>query len=327
MAFFSRKARGDQRSIENLFGRIAEDLDPPLKAVWQKLPYYSSGLWNRLRALIWVRSRQCDLNHIVGDVHFLVLALDPRKTILTVHDCGFIHKKKGLTRWLMKKFWLDIPVKRARAITTVSETSQKDIVALTGCDPDKIKVIHNFVSDEFYPANRSTRPERFTILQVGTKKNKNLLGLISAIKGLDCKLVIVGRLDKEQLWALKENNIDFENLVDLELDQLVDVYRSSDMLACVSFEEGFGLPITEAQKCGVPVLTSNVSAMPEVAGEGALLVDPHNIDEIRRGIERIMNEPGLRDTLIEKGTLNVSRFTLQKAAKAYSDLYLQLRLK
>ena len=93
------------------------------------------------------------------------------------------------------------------------------------------------------------------------------------------------------------------------------------MISFCSLLEGFGLPILEAQATGRPVITSNLSSMPEVAGNGALLVDPYDVNAIRKGILRIIQDGALRENLIVKGLENVKRFSPQKVADAYVELY------
>lgn len=324
ISYFSRKPKPGHYSIEFLFKAISQSMGDKHEVRWLPLPYFSSGIWPRIQSTFWAKRHQSQINHVVGDVHFLTLALDTRKTILTIHDCGFVEKASGLKKWWLKKLWIDWPVKRSAKVTTISSQSKRDIVNLTGCHENHVVVVPNFVSENFVPPSVETKNEKFVILHVGTKANKNLSRTIKAVAKLNCKLNIVGRLNQRQLTELKELNIDFENFIDAPEDQLITIYQQSDMLSFVSLEEGFGLPILEAQRCGLPVMTSQIAAMPETAGEGALLVDPYKIDAIREGIQKIMEEEDFRQSLIQKGFENVKRFSLNSTVAQYEQIYLQV---
>ena len=106
--------------------------------------------------------------------------------------------------------------------------------------------------------------------------------------------------------------------------ELVEAYRRCDMVVFASLYEGFGLPVLEAQATGRPVITSNISAMPEAAGDGALLVDPYSVEAIRAAVLRIKNEPQLREQLVRKGLENVGRFRAAAVAERYAEVYRRL---
>ena len=166
--------------------------------------------------------------------------------------------------------------------------------------------------------------QNVTILQIGTKKNKNLLRLIEAIKDVDCKLEIVGELDKEQLDALSNNSINYNNSVSISNEELKQKYIEADLLAFVSTLEGFGMPIVEAQIVGRPVITSNLLSMPEVAGDGAHIIDPYSVDEIREGLLKIISDKEYRDSIVEKGRMNAERFSVETITAQYADLYKEI---
>ena len=108
-------------------------------------------------------------------------------------------------------------------------------------------------------------------------------------------------------------------------EELVEAYRRCDMVVFASLYEGFGLPILEAQAMGRPVITSNFGAMREAAGDGALLVDPYSVEEIRAAILRLKNEPGLREELVRKGRENAERFRGAAVAERYAEIYRRLK--
>jgi glycosyltransferase involved in cell wall biosynthesis len=103
-------------------------------------------------------------------------------------------------------------------------------------------------------------------------------------------------------------------------DDLPKIYNLADLLLFPSLYEGFGLPILEAQACGCPVLTSNVTSCPEVAGDGAHIVDPYSVDEIRDGILKIIKDNNYKEQLIKKGFENIKRFSWEKSARKILEL-------
>lgn len=120
---------------------------------------------------------------------------------------------------------------------------------------------------------------------------------------------------------LNEFNIDFIQFKNIDKDLLIKIYNSVDCLVFPSIIEGFGLPILEAQKCGCPVITSNVSSMPEIAGKGAVFVDPYSTDSIKNGIELVLNDLSVRKRIIEEGLENSRRFSWTNLVKKYLSLY------
>jgi glycosyltransferase involved in cell wall biosynthesis len=142
-----------------------------------------------------------------------------------------------------------------------------------------------------------------------------------ALRNIPCKLIIVGELTKVQHQLLKVYGINYENRFNLSETQIVDTYRECDMVSFCSLLEGFGLPILEGQATGRVVITSNLSSMPDVAGKGALLVDPYDVGAIRKGILSVIQDEAFRNSLVDMGLENVKRFSAQRVADAYVELY------
>jgi glycosyltransferase involved in cell wall biosynthesis len=158
-------------------------------------------------------------------------------------------------------------------------------------------------------------------LQIGTKENKNVLRLIEALEIVSCHLVIIGGNNEQIEEHLDRYKVSFTWLQNLSDAELIEQYQKCDIVTLVSTIEGFGMPILEAQAVGRPVVTSNVSSMPEVAGNAACYVDPFDIDSIRSGILKVMQDDAYREDLIEKGYVNIKRFELSKVTWMYLDLY------
>jgi glycosyltransferase involved in cell wall biosynthesis len=317
-----RKPMGAQVSIERLFSHLRAELGSREVKVHQS-PYPSQGLFGRWRNLLAARRAAKDcIAHVTGDVHYLSLGLPRHASILTVHDCAVLHRLSGIRREVLRLLWFAWPIARATAVTTISEATRDDLQ--TWISPrhwHKLRVIPNCVDPDFHPSPKPWNEKSPVFLQVGTGWNKNLDRVIESLKGLPCRLRIIGPVNEQQQQLLRANHIDHECLGRVSDEELIAAYRECDALIFVSLVEGFGLPILEAQMTGRPVITSACSSMPEVAGNGAILVDPRQVSEIRRAVERVISEPGLRQELIAQGTCNVARYSAAAIARLYLELY------
>lgn len=325
VAFFYPKPRLVRNfSIAFLFDAVQSGLPAHIQSKTVTSRYRSNGFWKRIYNTIEAAFRQGDVNHVTGDVNFLTLLLKKRKTVLTVHDCGYMNQHSPLARFVLRWFWLVLPVYRSRVVTAVSEATKKEVLQHVRCRPDKIRVIPNFISDQYKPNDKPFNAAEPVILHVGTTLNKNLERLIKALAGLPCRLDIIGKLSEEHRTLLERHSLNYTNAYDLREGEVIGHYERCDLLAFVSTHEGFGLPILEAQTVGRPVVTANLSSMPEVAGDGACLVDPYDVASIRKGILRVMEDEAYRQHLIFKGRENAKRFSRESAVAQYVRLYEEL---
>ncbi len=285
------------------------------------MPFHSKGFTMRLINMLAAPFYQQDVNHITGDVHYISCFLRKRKTILTIHDLEIVHRSRFLLRKILIFFWYIIPCRRVRYVTVISEFTKTELLKFSGVNCHNIKVIHDCIPGELSYSPKPFNADCPVILHIGTRSNKNLERLIKAIKGLSCKLVIVGKLEPEQINLLKYSLIKYENYFNLPYKHVIELYKNSDLLSFISTYEGFGLPILEAQAIGRPVITAKISSMPEVAGDGALFADPFDIASIRKGILSIINNETLREDLISKGQNNILRFQPKNIAAQYAELY------
>lgn len=322
VVFFHRKPRSvGNYSVEFIFEDVRKRLQGKIVSRIVTSSYESSGLFKRIYNCLEARRNQGQVNHITGDVNYLGLFLKPGRTIQTILDCVHLNSSTGLKYKVLKLFWLAIPEKRSKFITAISESTKKEILRHHKCDPDKIVVIPVAISPNFKAHNKQFNKERPMILQVGTAPNKNIPNLIEAVKGLPCVLNIVGKQNQEYEDLLKKYNIQYTYEWGLSDSEIIKRYEQADIISLVSTYEGFGMPILEAQATGRAVITSNVFSMPEVAGDAAVIVNPSSVHEIRKGLERIINDDSFRTDLITRGFENIKRFDPEVIAGKYLKLY------
>lgn len=325
VSFLQRKPRPKQNfSIEFIFDDLRHRLSGDIRPTVHRAPFYSNGVIRRALIALSAALHQGELNHVTGDIHFASLLLRRRKTLLTIHDLGVLNDKRGLRKALLKWLWFQLPATSSRLITTVSETTKREVLKQIDVPPEKIRVIPNAVSSCFHFSPKPFNEECPRILQVGTKPNKNLSRLIPALSGISCKLQIIGPLTDSLRTQLDASMISYENWSNLSLDEVIRKYQQCDLLTFCSTYEGFGMPIVEANVVGRPVVTSNISSMPEVAGNAACLVDPFNSESIHAGISRVIEDADYRSELIANGQTNAERFDANNIAEQYLAIYREM---
>jgi glycosyltransferase involved in cell wall biosynthesis len=265
------------------------------------------------------------------------------RSIITIHDLAFLLYPQFLTKGSARYYGqIDQAVRHTDHIIAVSESTRRDIVRLLGVPEQMITVIHEAPRRFFHELpdvdvkarlQKRFGLERDFLLFVGTiEPRKNVPTLLSAFQqvldhyhaGVDLVLAgapgwltdeaygLVGRL------GLGER-VHFLGRVSDE--ELVWLYNAARLLVLPSFYEGFGLPPLEAMACGVPVIVSNVSSLPEVVGDAGLLFDPTNVDELTVAIWRLLSDEPLRREMIEKGFRRVTCFSWERAATETLELY------
>jgi glycosyltransferase involved in cell wall biosynthesis len=327
VTFLYRKPRPTGNfSIETSFDQVMAVF--PREQGWEVekvvSSYYSNGLIPRLRAIREVARLRSDLYHITGDVHFLALGLPGKRTVITIHDCGFLYTQRGIKSWLLKTFWLDCPARLCHTITTVSEATRQDILRHTRCDPAKVRVIPTVIAGHFRRSPRRPLPERPCILHIGLARNKNFRHHVEALAGVPCQLRIIGKLEPTHHQWLQHHDIAYTHAHNLSEEEMQQAYEQCDLLLFASTFEGFGMPILEAQTVGRPVVTGNTSSMPEVAGDAACLVDPGDVAAIRAGVLRVIQDSAFREALVGRGFENVRRFRPETVARQYAELYAEM---
>jgi len=321
LLFIERKSSAAV-SIEKVFKQVAKSLSKEKYTVDFQQLEYSNDVFGTIKNLFLFRRLKADIYHVTGHVHYICLILPRDKTILTIHDVGILHIRSGLRRFILKKLLFDLPVKKLKFITVVSEATKRDILQYTNCLEEKIRVIENPLQEQFYATTKKAFDKNFPIiLQIGTTANKNLPRLIEAIEGIHCQLTIVGELDVETANLLKAKKVIYKNKFRLNDEEIKREYANADILTFCSTFEGFGLPIIEAQAMLTPVVTSNISPLKEVAGAGAALAEPENPDSIKNCILRIISDEVYRREIVTSGVENVKRYKSKNIAASYENLY------
>ena len=257
--------------------------------------------------------------------------------IAVIHDLNFEHYPEDLpflVRWYYRFFFPRF-ARKAKKIVTVSHYSKADICQLYKLSPEKIEVVYNGLRKGFEPAKEELVDEVRSELSDGhpyfvfigalhPRKNiRRMLEAYDAFRGKnggETRLVIIG----ERYWWNNEMQDTYEQMIHrdeviftghLTQEKLQQVLASSMALLFVPYFEGFGVPIIEAFACEVPVITSCLSSMPEVAGDAALLADPFDVSSISQAMQKVCDQAELRKELILKGRERVKLFSWDRSAQ------------
>ena len=290
---FQRRRPADKFSMEGYFQRVRNELEGRVELSQFVPPYLSRGVFRRIVNTMSAARRQTDVNHITGDIHYVAMGMRRSKTILTVHDCQVLERLTGWKRWMVKTLWYTLPARKVTLITVNSEETKRQLLKTVRFPEERVVVVPVSVSENFQPAPRTFNTDCPRILQVGTKSNKNLHRLAAALRGLRCHVDILGTLSAADRMVLDVNQIEFTNYTELSDEDVVSRYVEADIVCFASTYEGFGMPIVEAQKVERVCVTSNCSSMPEVAGDGAIFVDPFDVSSIRQGIDAAISDLSL----------------------------------
>ncbi|MFB0564477.1 MAG: glycosyltransferase family 4 protein [Candidatus Aminicenantaceae bacterium] len=329
--------RYKELELENVEQKVLSSPSEKLQSLWDHvifmhfiLPFY-------------MKKEDIEIAHYTNN---FVPFFRPCKTVVTIHDMtpfvlpddySYLHRK-----WL--RYFFRRATQFADVIITDSDNSRKDIINVFNISREKIHVIPFGISDEFFKMESDTLKKKISkysvkdrfILNVGTlHPRKNIERICFAFKKLkeDKKiphqLIIVGRRG----WSYKqffnlpkklELTDEIKFLGNVPQEDLPVLYNLAEVFVYPSLYEGFGLPVLEAMACGVPIVTSNTSSIPEVAGDGAIKVNPYDVDEIAKAIYDLMSDKKLRHEMIGRGLERARKFSWERAARdtlaVYKDL-------
>ena len=262
------------------------------------------------------------------------------RSVVTIHDCIHLMFPQYLPNRLAFTYArtsMALAADRATRVLTVSESSKADIIRFFGTEPSKIDVIYNAYDERFgiepveddvvRVRERYQLHDEFILYAGNVKPHKNLERLIRAFARVraqegneDLRLVLIGddvgryaSLRRTADEAGVRQDVRFFGFVPHQT--LAALYRMATLFAFPSLYEGFGLPPLEAMACGTPVVTSRISSLPEVVGDGALLVDPYSEEEIAQAIARVLDDEDLRRRLVERGLERAAGFSWERSAR------------
>jgi glycosyltransferase involved in cell wall biosynthesis len=285
---------------------------------------------------------------LVHEPHYVLPPLVQCRSVVTIHDCIHLMFPQYLPSrlaYVYAKGSMWSASRKANKILTVSEASKRDILRFFNVAPEKVVVIHNAIDERFLspasPEQMDLVRQRYQldhpfVLYVGNiKPHKNIERLIEAFARArghcpdNLKLIIIGD-EISKYPALRQSvhkhkldkHVRFLGFQPMET--LGAFYRLARAFVFPSLYEGFGLPPLEAMACGAPVVTSNVSSLPEVAGGAALLVDPYDSDSIASGITAAVNDETLRADLIKKGKERARSFSWTQSVRRIHEIYMEV---
>ncbi len=310
-------------------------------------PRWLARLWHRLQIPWPVEQWTGHVNLFHATDFVLPPTRRETRTLLTVHDLSFVHLPETTEPSLKRYLDRVVPrsVNRADHVLADSQATKDDLIRLYHTPPDKITVLLSGVSHHF---RRITDTETLRVVRrkyhlgdwpflftVGTvQPRKNYVRLFEALARVraalpDLHLVIAGGrgwLEDPIYDAIRRLQLEASvHLIGFADDgDLPALYSAAVAVPFVSLYEGFGLPVLEAMACGTPVIASNVSSIPEVAGDAALLVDPLSVDAIAAAIEDVVSSPDLATDLVSRGYAQAAQFTWERAATQLVQIYTSL---
>ncbi|MEA3489888.1 MAG: glycosyltransferase family 1 protein [Candidatus Omnitrophota bacterium] len=282
-----------------------------------------------------------DLVHVP---HFNIPVLSKAKLVVTIHDLIYLLFPGSVPSPLAghyARFMINSALRKAGRVITVSKNTKRDLTGMFGEEySDKIEVIHEAAGNDFKRVKDKTRLadvrcryrlSEKVILYVGSvKPHKNVGALIEVFGllkkwGLPHQLVICGRWDRKE-DRLKEGMVgrDIKYLGEVPTDDLIALYSMADVLVHLSLYEGFGLTVLEAMQCGTPVVVSDSSSLPEVAGRSAFLVSPSDIEQTADIVYNIIVNKELKSGMVESGLENVKQFSWRETARQTLKVYHRL---
>ena len=330
----------DRTNIYWLYTNEPLDLVLPNNFIERKIEA-QRYLWH-LKTALDIKTNNLDVYH---STHSLIIpSILGKKTVLTIHDATSLilpETHLGRSEEMISRFLFKLAIRKAKKIIVPSNSTKIDVLRLTKVKEDKVSVINLGIEHTF---NRATKkelalvkkkynlPKDYILFNATLEPRKNLNGLLRAFDLLISKykmkipLVVAGKKG----WGYKEF---FDLSKELKLDQYIfyldwvdncdmtTIYSGAKLFVYPSLYEGFGLPLLSAMKIGIPIVTSRVSSIPEVVGEAAILVDPHNINELASSMIGVVRDEKLAKSLVKKGFAQVRKFSWERTAEQTLKIY------
>lgn len=307
-------------------------------------PKKSNILWRSLGVKRLLRKHGIQVYH--GLSHEIPIGIQKTeiKSVVTIHDLIFKHfpKQYKPADNLIYDFKFKYACKNADRIIAISESTRKDIVDFYQIDPEKIEVVYQSCDDQFkkaIPENKIQAivekyhlPQEF-ILYVGSViERKNLLNIARALielpDNISPHLVVVGEggsyKNEVREYLLKHNRQKQVSFIQPVFEDIAALYQRASLFVYPSVYEGFGIPVIEALYSKTPVVTSNVSSLPEAGGPDTLQVDPYAVEDLKDAIEKGLTDTALREQMTSRGFEYVQRFDGDAAARQVMEVYKNL---
>jgi glycosyltransferase involved in cell wall biosynthesis len=330
-----------------LLGRVPRETDNknfksiPVCISQLKFPIPSNvmKLINKITIKIFSKLNKIDIFHFSDP---LIFVEGSYKSIVTLHDLSVLYNSDWAKKTTVDFYRKNIKniLSKASKIIAVSNFTKNDAIKTLNIDEKKITVVYEGVDSGFYPnLDKNYLKEKFNlenyILYVGAlSPRKNTIGLLDAYSRLNIELrkkynlVLVG-VPRDGIFFDKLNKVIKELKINDQVKQfnkitnndLPKIYSGAKFFIYPSFFEGFGLPILESLSCGVPVITSNTSSLPEVAGSAGVLVNPENIEEMKLAMEKMLLDGKLYQNIKDKCSDQAGKFKWQKTAKETMAVY------
>lgn len=325
-------------------GRPSADL-PPERKGWKYKVLWPGKLWTRLAVPAYYKIAKQKPEIIFSPTHYTPL-FTKAKIIPVIFDLSFIHFPHMFKKTDLYKLtnWTKESVKRSSQIITISESTKRDLVKIYDVKEERIAVAYpGYDGEKFKPEKDPEELEKIRskygisgdyIIYIGTiQPRKNLIKLIRSVAKIDnLKLVVVGKIKGlgKQGWMnedilnepkkLKvEDRVIFTDFI--PTDEIPSLISGSKAFVLVSLWEGFGIPVVEAMACGVPVIVSNVSSLPEVVGEAGIMVNPKSETQIEQAIRLLVSDNKLNARLSKRALEQAKKFSWQKMAKKVLEVF------
>lgn len=304
---------------------------------WKYKILRPSRLWTRIALPLALYTAKEKPNLIFSPTHYIP-AFSPVKRIVTIFDLSFLHFPEMFTKkdlWQLTN-WTKFSIENADYIITISNFSKQDIIKQYKIDKEKITVAYPGFNEDVFKRTKVTKIDNY-IIYIGTiQPRKNLVRLIEAVSRIEnLKLLIVGKTTGEGRGGWKfqeiletpkklgvEKRVKFLGFVPTE--DLPHLLSGSLAFVLPSLWEGFGMPVVEAMACGIPVIVSNVSSLPEVVGQAGVTLDPYSVDQIEQAIRIILSDKKIRQKYSKLGLEQAKKFSWDKMAKTVLKVFEQV---
>ncbi|HCB1824074.1 glycosyltransferase [Citrobacter amalonaticus] len=287
---------------------------------------HKARLFERYRDVI-LTTEEMGIGSVFHSTYYRLPNSSKIPVVTTVHDFTYEKFVKGPAKWL-HSWQKKRAIERSNIVICVSNNTAKDLVEYCSIDPKCIRVIHNGVSEAYYPLLDNNRGNSNRVLFVGARGGYKNFGLaidaVSSIENLELNIVGGGSLTTEELKLLESKLPKrYRWLGRLSDEELNIAYNQSYALLYPSSYEGFGIPVIEAMRAGCPVIASNTSSIPEVAGDAAILVNSLSADSLRDALTQLTSRPR-REQLISDGFKQAEKFSwnrcFQETLAVYNEL-------